>query len=435
MERIIKKMSPTKPMLPKKKRVAAYARVSCGNEAMLHSLSAQVSYYCDYIQKRRDWQYVGVYADEASTGTKDDREQFQKLLADCRVGLINMVITKSISRFARNTVTLLEVIRELKGINVDVYFERENVHSISGDGELMLTILASFAQEESRSVSENCKWRIRKQFEDGEIVNWRFMFGYRSANGKMEIDPKEAEVVRTVFSDYINGISTASIARRLQGECIPTRFGGQWSVRRIIDMIRNEKYIGNALLQKKYVSDHLTKLLKRNQGQLPIFYVEGTHEAIVNEEIFRQAQVIYESNKEKAATKRPTTQRYPFSSVLYCPHCGKNYKRKISQGRVSWNCATFLKEGKAVCHTKQIPEETLFEITTEVLGLLQFDDTVFKKVIREIIVPEFNTLVFVFNDGQQIKRVWQDRPRSERWTEDLRQQAREREFQRRRESK
>ena len=435
MERIIKKMSPTKPMLAKKRRVAAYARVSCGKEAMLHSLSAQVSYYSDYIQKRRGWQYVGVYADEASTGTKDDREQFQKLLADCRVGLIDMVITKSISRFARNTVTMLEVIRELKGLNVDVFFERENIHSLSGDGELMLTILASFAQEESRSVSENCKWRIRKQFEDGEIVNWRFMFGYRSVNGKMEIEPKEAEVVRSVFRDYINRISTASIARRLQGEGIPTRFGGQWSVRRIIDMIRNEKYSGNALLQKKYVLDHLTKLLKLNRGQLPMYYVEGTHEAIIDEAIFRQAQVIYERNKEKAATKRPTTQRYPFSSVLRCPHCGKNYKRKITHDRVSWNCATFLKEGKAVCHTKQIPEEILFAITTEVLGLLQFDETVFKKVIREIIVPEFNTLIFIFADGQHIKRVWKDRPSSERWSEDLRQKAREREILRRREIK
>ncbi len=435
MERIIKKVSPTKPMLPKKKRVAAYARVSSGKDAMLHSLSAQVSYYSDYIQKRRDWQYGGIYVDEALTGTKEDREQFQKLLADCRSGVIDMVITKSISRFARNTVTLLEVVRELKGINVDVYFEKENIHSLSGDGELMLTILASFAQEESRSVSENCKWRIRKQFEDGEIVNWRFMFGYRSVKGKMEIDPKEAEVVRSVFRDYINGITTASIARRLQGEGIPTRFGGQWSVRCIIDMIRNEKYSGNALLQKKYVSDHLTKVLTLNRGQLPMYYAEDTHEAIINNEIFRQAQVIYEHNKENAATKCPTTQRYPFSGVIRCPHCGKNYKRKISSGKVSWNCATFLKEGKAICHTKQIPEETLLEMITEVLGVLQFDEAVFKKFIREIIVPEFNTLVFVFNDGQQIKRVWQDRPRSERWTEDLRQQARDRENQRRRESK
>ncbi|WP_088227362.1 recombinase family protein [Desulfosporosinus sp. FKB] len=435
MERIIKLVTPTKPILPKKKRVAAYARVSSNKDAMLHSLSAQVSYYSDYIQNHPDWQYVGVYADEALTGTKDDREQFQKLLADCRAGLIDMVITKSISRLARNTVTMLEVVRELKAMNVDVYFERENVHSLSGDGELMLTILASFAQEESHSVSENFKWRIRKQFEEGEIVNLRFMFGYRIVKGEMEIDPKEAEVVRSVFHDYINGKSTVSIARRLQAEGIATKFGGKWSSKRIIDMIKNEKYAGNALLQKRYVSDHLTKILKWNRGQLPMYYAQETHEGIINEEIFRRAQVIYELHKKKAAAKHPTTQRYPFSGVIRCPHCGKNYKRKINHGRVSWNCSTFLKEGKAACHAKQIPDEILFSITAEVLGLSEFDETIFKKVIREIIVPEFNTLVFVFQDGQQIKRVWQDRPRTERWTEDSKQQARDRELQRRKENK
>ncbi len=431
MERIIRRVSHLTPVLPKKKRVAAYARVSSGKDAMLHSLSAQVSFYSAYIQKRGDWQYVGVYVDEALTGTKDDRPEFQRLLADCRAGFIDMVITKSISRFARNTVTMLQAVRELKLINVDVFFEKENIHSLSGDGELMLTILASFAQEESRSVSENCKWRIRKRFEVGEIVNWRFMFGYRSVNGKMEINPKEAEIVRSVFRDYINGKNTAAIARRLQAEGTPTTFGGKWTVKRIIELLRNEKYVGNALLQKKYVSDHLTKALSWNRGQLPMYYAEGTHEAIIDLETFQQAQEVYERNKEKAMTHNPTTKRYPFSGLIRCPHCGKNYKRKVRYGKVSWNCATFLKEGKAACHTKQIPEETLYRITTEVLGLSEFDEKIFKQAIREIIVPEFNALVFVFEDGKQIERVWQDRPRSERWSEELRQRARERELERR----
>ena len=179
-----------------------------------------------------------------------------------------MIITKSISRFARNTVTVLETVRKLKLLNVDVFFERENIHSLSGDGELMLSILSSFAEAESFSVSENCKWRIRKRFEAGEIVNWRFMFGYRSVQGKMEIDPEEAEVVRSVFRDYINGEKTAEIARRLQADGVPTKFGGKWTVRSIIDMLTNEKYAGNALMQKKYVSDHLKKKLCRNHGEL-----------------------------------------------------------------------------------------------------------------------------------------------------------------------
>ena len=170
---------------------------------MLHSLSAQVSYYSSYIQKHREWQYTGVYADEALTGTKDDRADFQRLLTDCRAGLIDLVITKSISRFARNTVTMLETVRELKNLNVDVFFEKESIHSISGDGELMLTILASFAQEESLSVSENCKWRMRDKFKKG-IPNTLEVYGYTISKARFEIVPNEAETVRLIFSEYLS---------------------------------------------------------------------------------------------------------------------------------------------------------------------------------------------------------------------------------------
>jgi site-specific DNA recombinase len=180
--RSIKRVEPSMPQIPVRKRVAAYARVSSGKDAMLHSLSAQVSYYSGYIQRRRGWEYVGVYADEALTGTKDERPEFQRLMNDCRDGKIDMVITKSIARFARNTVTMLEAVRELKSLGVDVYFEKENIHSLSGDGEVMLTILASYAQEESRSVSENCKWRVRKMFAQGRTNNG-VMLGYRLIDG------------------------------------------------------------------------------------------------------------------------------------------------------------------------------------------------------------------------------------------------------------
>jgi DNA invertase Pin-like site-specific DNA recombinase len=401
---------------------------------MKHSLSAQVSHYSGYIQKHSEWEYAGVYADEAYTGTKDERPEFQRLIADCRAGLIDMIITKSISRFARNTVTMLEVVRELKMINVDVFFEKEDLHTLSGDGELMLTILASFAQAESLSVSEDCKWRIRKRFQNGEIVNWRFMFGYHIKDGKIIIEPKEAEVIRSVFRDYVNGKNTAAIARRLREEGIPTVFGGQWSVKRVIDMLKNEKNVGNALLQKKHVADHLTKTLKWNSGQLPRYYAEGTHEGIIDWQTFQQVQAIYERNKEKAATQNPTTRRYPFSGIIHCSHCGKNYKRKITKGKAAWHCSTYLKEGKAACQTKQIPEETLYAITNEVLGLSQFDDAVFKKRIKQIIVPESNKLIYILTDGRQVTRIWQYPSPSERWTENLRQRARERELERRRAS-
>lgn len=251
MERTIRKIQRKINKLPVKKRVAAYARVSSGKDAMLHSLSAQVSHYSNLIQNNNEWDYGGVYADEAVTGTKDNRIEFQKLLKDCRDGKVDMIITKSISRLARNTVTMLEVVRELKNINVDVYFEKENIHSMSGDGELMLTILASFAQEESRSVSENCKWRIRKGFhQQGELINLRFMYGYKIKKGVIEINENEAAVVRMIFNDYINGMGCRLIAKKLIDMNIKKMRGGMWTSVRVLEILKNEKYTGNALLQK-----------------------------------------------------------------------------------------------------------------------------------------------------------------------------------------
>ena len=188
-------------------------KVSSGKDAMLHSLSA-VSLLPEMIQNHPGWNYCGVYADEAMTGTKDNRENFQRLIADCRAGKIDMVITKSISRFARNTLTLLNTVREFKELGIDVYFEEQNIHTMSGDGELMLTILASYAQEESRSASENQKWRIRKSYEKGEVLQWHFQYGYNITKDKIEINPEQAEVVREIFKRAIAGESFGSICKR-----------------------------------------------------------------------------------------------------------------------------------------------------------------------------------------------------------------------------
>ena len=428
MTRNIRKIEPFAPNVPAKKHVAAYARVSNGKEAMLHSLSAQISYYSDYIQKQRGWEYAGVYADEAITGITDNRAEFQRLLTDCRNGKIDLVITKSISRFARNTVTMLETIRELKSLNIDVYFEKENIHSMSGDGELMLTILASFAQEESRSVSENCKWRIRKRFADGEIVNLRFMFGYRIENGEIEIDPQQAEIVRMIFDDYTSGMGCPSIAEKLRKVGVARPRGGTWNSERVAEIIKNEKYTGNALLQKKYVEDHLTKTVVRNYGMLPKYYAEGTHTAIIDEATFRKAQEIMAKNRELSARKKDPRQ-YPFTSKIVCGKCGKKYKRKVTKGRVYWNCSTYLEFGRDSCHARQIPEAILFSLATEVLGLKEFDEAAFEEQIKEIQAPDYNLLVFVLHDGCTIQKQWQHKSRRESWSEEARQQARERQLQ------
>ena len=227
MTRTIKRVPFAAQQAPKPVRVAAYARVSSGKDAMLHSLSAQVSYYNDLIQHHPGWVFCGVYADEALTGTKADRENFVRLIRDCKAGKVDMVITKSISRFARNTVTLLETVRDLKSVGVDVYFEEQNIHSISPDGELMLSILASYAQEESLSASENQKWRVKRNFENGMPWNGT-MLGYRYKNGTYIIVPEEAETVRFIFDQYLFGKGITAIAKMLNEQGIPTRYGNTW---------------------------------------------------------------------------------------------------------------------------------------------------------------------------------------------------------------
>lgn len=233
----------------KRKRVAAYARVSSGKDAMLHSLSAQISYYNSYIGSRGDWELAGIYADEALSGTKADRPEFQRMLADCRAEKIDMVITKSLTRFARNTVTLLETARELKLLGVDIFFEKENLHTLSSDGELMLTLLASFAQEESRSVSENQKWRIHKMFESGRPNTGR-MLGYRLKDGTLCVVPEEAEIVKIIFTDFLSGMGKNAIARKLNDMGIPTLSNSVWRDNTIDGILKNEKYTGDMILQK-----------------------------------------------------------------------------------------------------------------------------------------------------------------------------------------
>ena len=238
MEKVIHPL--TSPVLrPRLLRVAAYARVSSGKDAMIHSLSQQISYYSQFIQKPPGWIYAGCYADADFTGTKGDRPEFQRMLEDCRSGKIDRILTKSASRFARNTVTLLDVVRELKELGIAVFFEKEQLDTLGGDGELMLSFLASFAQEESRSVSENCKWRVRKDFSEGKTMNLMLLYGYRSQKGKIVIDPEEAAVVRRIFYDCTHGLCSNLITESLRREQIPCRLGGNWSSPLIRKMLTN----------------------------------------------------------------------------------------------------------------------------------------------------------------------------------------------------
>jgi DNA invertase Pin-like site-specific DNA recombinase len=420
------------PQNPKRKRVAAYARVSSGKDAMRHSLSAQVSYYSNLIQRRIEWAFAGIYADEPIAGTKDNRPEFQRMLTDCRAGAIDMVITKSITRFARNTVTTLEAVRELKTLGIDVFFEKENIHSVSGDGELMLSILASFAQEESRSASENCKWRIRKMFEAGQPTFTRLL-GYKWVDGKFQILPEEAEVVKQIFADYLSGLGKIAIAKKLNAMGVPTKNGGPWMYNTVDKILRNEKYAGNLILQKTFVEDHVSKKSRVNRGELPKYHIEDSHEAIIGRETFESAQREIARRAGVCKPPKQPVECYPFTGLIRCGTCGRRYQRKHAAAgskyeKPVWICAAFNSLGKQFCSSQQIPEDILLAKTAEVLGVERVDAAALAAQVAEIQVPEHNLLVFAFHDGHDVSVSWQSPSRRESWTEEMKQTARARQF-------
>ena len=429
MERSIKQTTFYKSPSKQLKRVAGYARVSSGKDAMLHSLSAQISYYSEFIQKHRGWDYVGVYADEAKTGTKDERESFQRLLSDCHAGKIDMVITKSISRFARNTVKLLETVRELKSLGIDVYFEEQNIHTTSADGELMLSILASYAQEESRSASENQKWRVRKNFHEGMPWNGTVL-GYRYKNGKYVIVPEEAEIVRQIYSYYTTGMGITAIMKTLNANNIHTRNGNPWCNSSVMKVLRNYAYTGSLLLQKTFRENYLTKRTLVNNGELPQYHAVNTHEAIIPLDIFEAVQAEIACRAEKYTRTGSGRKVYPFTGLLTCAICGKHYHRKVTATGPVWICSTYNTLGKAACASKQIPEGTLLTVAAEALGTDTFDSDAFYNKITAVRVAEGNTLVFCFKDGTEAVKRWSDRSRAESWTPEMREAARKKTLER-----
>lgn len=408
MERTIQKVK-FSPAPPRRKRVAAYARVSSGKDAMLHSLAAQVDHYSGYIRSHPGWEYVGVYADEAKTGTKDSREQFQRLLADCRSGKIDHIITKSISRFARNTVTLLESVRELKKLGVSVYFEEQNIDTSTADGELLLSILASYAQEESLSASENQKWRVRQNFENGQP--WRgFMLGYRYKDGQYIVIPEEAEIVKSIYADFLGGKGVTAIMKRLNEEGVLTQQGFTWHKSAITRILKNYTYTGNLLLQTKFRENHLTKRTLRNQGQLPQYHAADTHEPIIDIGTYNLVQLEMVRRAEKFG-KPQTSANYAFTGMITCEGCDKHYRRKVTATGPVWICSTYNTLGKSACPSKAIPEATLMEVASSV------------GEITAVTACNNNTLVFTLADGTQSVKRWQDRSRAESWTPEMRSAA------------
>lgn len=277
-----------------KRRVAAYARVSTNKESQQTSYEAQVQYYTDYIKKQADWSFAGMYAEEGVTGTSTrKRVEFQKMIEDAVAGNIDLIITKSVSRFARNTVDSLTAIRQLKEHGVECYFEKENIWTFDTKGELLITIMSSLAQEESRSISENTRWGMRKAFQNGKVfVPFRHFLGYdRGANGELQVNLEQAKTVQMIYQMFLDGYSFYGIAAELTKRGIPTPYGLQiWNGRTIKNILQNEKYRGDALLQKRYSRDFLDREMRKNEGAVPQYYIAGNHEAIIDTEIFLRVQ-------------------------------------------------------------------------------------------------------------------------------------------------
>ena len=413
------------PILEKRKKVAAYARVSCGKDAMLQSLASQVSYYNNFIQNHDGWEFAGIYSDEAKTGTKEDRVGFQNLLQACRDGKVDLVITKSISRFARNTITVLESIRELKDLGIAVYFEEENLYSTSGECEMILNIMSSYYQEESRSVSENMKWRIKKNFQEGIMWGSNDYYGYRVVKSKLVVVPEEAKVVKHSFDLYESGYGDIMISKILNKEGIKPLISSKWSYNSIKEIIKNEVYTGDLLLQKTYRENYITKKTKINKGELTKYLVEDDHEAIISKEQFNRCNTI---RKERALKVVPLNEKknYPFTSLIICGNCGKRYRHKVCAYQDSWICNTFDRLGKDYCNSTAIPERALYKTCCEVLHIEKFDEALFKKKIKNIKVLKDRYLVFTFKNGDEVTTRWEYPSRSEGWTQEMRELARQR---------
>ncbi len=358
-----------------RRRVAGYARVSTDSEEQVTSYEAQVDYYTQYIKANPEWEFVRVYTDEGISGTNTKkREGFNQMVEDALAGRIDLIITKSVSRFARNTVDSLTTIRKLKASGTEVFFEKENIWTFDSKGELLLTIMSSLAQEESRSISENITWGKRKQFADGKVsLPYKQFLGYRKgANGLPEIVPEEAEIVRLIYRMFMEGKSQSYIARYLMDNNIPSPSGKKtWQTSTVESILTNEKYKGDARLQKTFTTDYLTKKMKVNEGEVPQYYVENSHPAIIDSKAWDMVQGELRRRKESS---RRTTSQSPFSGRVFCGDCGEQFGPKVWHSnsqyrRVIWQCNHKFK-GEEKCTTPHLTEDALKEYTRHALSFL-----------------------------------------------------------------
>ena len=355
-------------------RVAAYCRVSTDDEEQLTSYEAQKNYYTDKIMTNKEWTMAGIFADEGITGTSArKRPEFLRMIRQCKQGKIDVVLTKSISRFARNTVDCLNYVRALKELGIAVIFEKENMNTLEIDSEILITMLGAFAQSESESISANVRWGIRQAMKEGKAtIQYKYLYGYRKGDdSKPEIIPDQAEVVRKIYDLFLSGTPVRGIQEYLNANSVPNINGEpKWARSAIDSILTNEKYCGDVLLQKTYIDDCINKKVKKNTGQLPMYLVQNHHEGIISRETFdaTQAELARRSagkspSKKNAPTGRSRySSKYALSDRLYCGECGTRYQRctwrnRDGSKRIVWRCVSRVDYGSKYCHDSPTLDE------------------------------------------------------------------------------
>lgn len=419
------------------KRVAAYCRVSKDSERLKNSLANQVSYFSALIQKNPDWEYAGVYADEGISGMRTSgRDGFNRLLGDCERGLIDIVLAKSISRFARNTVDLLKSVRRLKELGIDVWFEKEGVRTLSAEGEVLLTLLATFAQLESESISENVKWGIRKRMRDGVPHGRPRVFGYRWGEDGLDVCDEEAATVGRIFDEFLGGKGVCAIASGLNADGVPSRDGREWSKTQVGYILSNRAYAGDLHLQKFFIADPLSGTKRRNAGELPQYIVEDDHEPIVERATFERAQEELARRRALGWRGNKSLNLSCFSGRVKCALCGRSFvhgSARVTRGKGTphpeksgyWCCAS-AKEGGGGCRSCHISDAAMRAASAEALGLDAFDEEAFESGIASVTAYPDGRLAFELSDGTTREVGRAPDGRSAPWSEERRRAQSER---------
>ena len=358
-------IQPYQPQSEELEKVAAYCRVSTDSKDQLNSYRTQIGYYTNFIAQHPGWELVDIYADEGITGTSlEKRDEFKRMLADCRAGKIQRILVKSVSRFARNTLELIETTRELKDLGVVVVFEEQGIDTAQMLGEMQLTLLAMAAQEESTSISKNMRWSIQKRMDAGTYLGNTAPYGYRLEDGQLKIEETEAAVVRRIFEMRLSGMGQVAITQELNRKRIQPRDGKPWTVYRVRYILSNERYIGDSLFQKKYIADPLSHKSVRNHGERDQYYIHDTHEAIISRENFQKIQESFQ-NQSPRRSKTP----HLFVHRILCPQCGCHYRYIRSSGKPYWGHASQTTV-EPVCKDIRLPEESIKAALINLVGKL-----------------------------------------------------------------